>query len=273
MYPLQTSLRGAVAYRFGPELTTKLIAGRAFQTPSGTLLFAHGGFGNIQNLIGTERLAEPRPLEPQTVTSAELVAISQLGERVSLEGSLFYQALTDAIRFNQVGTIIVARNAGREVTAGAELVARLLLGGVRPYTAVSSSRQIEAEVGRGLAGVSNVEGAPALYPRLFGYLGVDVDVIAPVLFLNAELRWAEQRGASQANFYQNDSRAYSLPGYHQLDVTLTTGPLRLLDPRLGTRCTLSGRNLVGSSRIEPGFAGVDIPQPGPTLMLQISQQL
>ena len=272
-YPLQTSLRGAVAHRFSPLLTTKLIAGRAFQTPSGTLLFAHGGFGNIQNVVGTERLIDPRPLRPQVVTSVELVATSQISDFLYLEGSVYRQKLDDAIRFNQVGAIIVAKNSGSKSTEGGELVANLKLGPLRPYGAISVSRQRSAELTRDLAGITSFTGSPSLYPRLFGYAGFDLEILEATLYLNTELQAAGRRGASQFNFYQNDSQVYDLPTHHVLDLTLSTGHLPLLDRNLGTQVLFLARNVLGNEYFEPGFSGVDIPQPGTSLTLQLRQTL
>jgi iron complex outermembrane receptor protein len=271
-FPVQTSYRGAVAYRLG-SITAKIIGGRAFQTPSGTLLFAHGGFGNIQNLIGSELLAEPRPLRPQVVTSAEAVVLTQLGDVASVEMSVFRQELSDAIRFNQVGTIVVAKNGGREVTIGGELVGKAFLGWLRPYAAVSLSQRRETTLTRDLAGVTSEEGLPALYPRAFGYVGADLDLLGSMLDLNVELRWSGPRGPSQANFYRNDSRVYELPAYRELDFTLATGNLEILEPELATRVSVSARNVLDSGRIEPGFGGVDIPQPVRSYTLQVSQDL
>lgn len=53
--PAQASWRGAVSYEFSEDVTAKLFAGRAFQGPSATLLFAvpgSFGFGNQANIIG-----------------------------------------------------------------------------------------------------------------------------------------------------------------------------------------------------------------------------
>lgn len=272
-YNRQMSLRGAVAYRFGPSLTSKLIVGRAFQTPSGTLLFAHGGFGSTQNVQGTDRLAERRGLQPQVVSSVEFVANAQIGDHMSLEGAAFYQDLDDAIRFNELGQLIVARNSGRVSTAGGELVAKLAFGPFRPYAAVSLTRQITAEITRDLAGIASFSDSPSMFPRIFGYAGCNVDILPDRLMLNAELWWAGARGPSQANYYQNDSRVYELDPYQVLDLTLTTGGLKLLDRDLDTRLSVSARNVLSSTYIEPGFGGVDIPQPDTSFLFQLQQEL
>ena len=270
-YPAQSSFRGAIAHRFGPALTAKIIGGRAFQTPWGTLLFAHGGFGNSENVVGTERLGSPSALRPQVVTSIEAVVTAQIGDFLSLEGSAFYQDLDDAIRFSQAGQLIIAKNSGRVAIAGAELIGKLHVGRLRPYAAVSTSQQVSAELTRDLRGITSFSGSPSMYPRLFGYAGFDLEVLRSLLFFNGEIAWAGPRGASQENFYQNDSQVYSLPGYYTVDVTLSTGDLPILDPDLGTRFLVSGRNILGARQTEPGFSGVDIPQPGTTLLVQVKQ--
>ncbi|HEX6274818.1 MAG TPA: TonB-dependent receptor [Polyangiaceae bacterium] len=272
-YPLEPSYRAAVVYRMRQELTLKLIGGRAFQAPSGTLLFADGGFGVNQNPIGSERTPNPKPLVPQTVSSAELVAASQIGDFLTLEGSVYYQLLEDVIRFNRVASYIVAKNSGTEETAGGELMARVNLGHVRPYGSVSGSSRLSAEITRDLERVVDVEGLPSAYPRFFGYAGVDVDILPGLLFGNAELRWSGPRGASQAHFYLNDSETYELPGYAKLDLTLSTGPLPILSADAPSRFLISARNLFGPKVFEPGYGGVDIPQSGPTVFGQWRQEL
>ncbi len=272
-YNAQTSFRGAVAYRFTPGFTTKLIGGRAFQTPSGTLLYAHGGFGSGANVQGTERLENPRGLDPQVVTSLELVIAAQVASFASVEASVFYQDLRDAIRFLEGGNLIVAKNSGTVQTAGGELQVTLKFDRIKPYAALSVSRQISYELTRDLAGLTSFGGSPSMFPRLFGYAGVDLDLLGDMLFLNAELWWAGERGASQANFYRNDSQVYSLKSYKILDLTLSTADLPLLDRDLGTRLTVTARNVLSEDYIEPGFSGVDIPQPDTSLMFELRQSL
>ncbi|HZA14200.1 MAG TPA: TonB-dependent receptor, partial [Myxococcaceae bacterium] len=51
-FPLQHSWRAAAVYGITADLSAKLVAGRAFQTPSGVLMFAYPGFGYFNNVIG-----------------------------------------------------------------------------------------------------------------------------------------------------------------------------------------------------------------------------
>jgi iron complex outermembrane receptor protein len=272
-YPFEPSYRAAIVHRFAPELTLKLIGGRAFQAPSGMLLFAHGSFGNSQNIIGSERLNDPEPLRPQVVSSVELVAASQLGDFLTLEGSAYYQLLQDVVRFNRIASIIVAKNSGEEETLGAELTARANFGPVRPYVSMSGSKRLSTEVSRDLERVTDVEGSAPSYPAFFGYAGADIETIPKYLFANVELRYAGARDASQAHFYLNDSEGYELPAYAEMDVTLSTGPLKILSQTAPTRFLISGRNLLGSEVYEPGYGGVDIPQTGTTFFAQVKQEL
>jgi outer membrane receptor protein involved in Fe transport len=272
-YPLEPSYRGAVAYRFGPALTLKAIGGRAFQAPSGTLLFAHPGFGNSQNVVGSERLNNPRALVPQVVSSGELVAVSQIANVLTIEASAYYQKLEDVIRFNRVASTIVAKNSGSEEIAGGEIYTQVNLGRVRPYGAASASSRLSSEITRDLQGVTDVEGLPTAYPRLFGYAGVGIELLDALLYCDTVLRFAGARGASQAHYYLNDSESYELPGYAELDVTVSTGPVAILAQDRRTRVLVSGRNLLGADVREPGYGGVDIPQDKTSFFAQIRQEL
>jgi outer membrane receptor for ferrienterochelin and colicins len=272
-YSAQTSVRGSIAYRFSPKLTAKLLGGRAFQTPSGTSLHMHQGYSNRQYIFGTRNLDVPRGLRPQVVTSFELVATSQVSDFLSLEASGFYQELEDAIRFNTGGVRVTARNSGRASTAGAELIANMHLGRFRPYAVVSASKQIDAQLSSGFDDTSSFDGSPSMFPRLFGYAGCDVELLTEKLFLNGEVWYAGPRGPSQAGYYGNNSTVYSLPAYQLVDLTLSTGGLPVLDRDLATRLLLSVRNVLNKYYMEPGFAGVDIPQPGRTLLFEIRQNL
>jgi iron complex outermembrane receptor protein len=272
-YPTQVSFRGAVAYRFDPKFTARVIGGRAFQTPSGTLLFAHPGFGNDQNLVGSEVTKNPDPLKPQTVNSIELVLSAQVGKFLSLEASAYYQAIDDAIRFLNDGTLISAMNGGEVETAGGELLANLQFGPFRPYASLSVSQQISAEVPFVLKNIAAFTGSPSLYSRIFGYAGVDVELSRAMLFMNAVVRWAGDRGASQNNAYQNGNVPYSLAPYATLDVTLSTGALPLISRDAPTRFSISGQNLLAADYMEPGFSGVDIPQLGTSLLFQVRQAM
>ena len=265
-FPRQYSWRAALAYRWSERFTTKVVGGRAFQTPSGTLLYSQGGVGNTRNVIGSERLQEPARLRPQVVTSVDVVAAAQFGSFATLEATGFHQLLDDAIEFVQAGPFFVARNRGQRTTSGLELTLRLALGAFYPYAVASLTRNA----------LDSLQGGRA--PRaLPGSLRLRGHRLRPG---DAATSGPTSRSAGPAPAAAR--RATSTPttrGRTTCRPTPTWGPpcgikqLRLLAPNLETRLLASVRNLLDQRRLEPGFAGIDIPQPGRTFMLSIHQDL
>jgi iron complex outermembrane receptor protein len=266
-FPIQYSWRAAVANRWSPALTTRIVAGRAFQTPSGTLLFANSGLGNFANVLGSQiAMVDTRQLQPQTVSSLEIGATARIGGHLSLEVNAFDQILTDSIAFVQYGTFYVARNQGERSVQGVELVAHLMFGPVRPYVIANLSGHL----------VGSSQDAPepsSLYPNYFGHAGVEATLLGGLLFANVHARVVGPRGASQGNQYLNNSRAYELPPFALLDATLTAGDFHWLAPDLGTQLSVNVANALDHRFFEPGFGGIDVPQLGRTVLFQIRQQL
>ena len=112
-----------------------------------------------------------------------------------------------------------------------------------------------------------------MFPRISATPAATSTSCRRCCFLTWSCGGPARAGPSQANYYQNDSRVYTLPAYQVLDITLTTGGLPLLGPDVGTRISVSGRNTLSTDYIEPGFAGVDIPQPDTTVLFQLQQAL
>jgi outer membrane receptor protein involved in Fe transport len=266
-FPVQYSWRAAVANRWSPALTTRIVAGRAFQTPSGTLLFANSGLGNNDNVLGSQvAQVDVRQLRPQAVSSLEVGGTARLGEYLSLEVNLFDQILTDAIAFAKYGTFYVARNMGERSVQGVELAAHLMLGPLRPYVLANASGHLFG------AQADAPEPSP-LYPSYFGHVGLESTLLRGLLFLNVHARIVGPRGSSQGNQFLNDSQAYQLPAFALLDGTVTAGDFHLLAPDLGTQLSLNVANALDHRFFEPGFGGIDVPQLGRTVLLQIRQQL
>jgi len=266
-FPVQYSWRAAVANRWSPALTTRIVAGRAFQTPSGTLLFANSGLGNFANVLGSQvAQVDTRQLRPQTVSSLEVGGTARVGEYLSLEVNLFDQILTDAIAFVQYGTFYVARNMGERSVQGVELAAHLMFGPVRPYVLANASGHL-------FGAQSDAPEPSPLYPSYFGHVGVESTLLRGLLFLNVHARIVGPRGASQGNQFLNNSQAYQLPAFALLDGTVTAGDFHLLAPDLGTQLSVNVANALDRRFFEPGFGGIDVPQLGRTVLFQIRQQL
>jgi outer membrane receptor protein involved in Fe transport len=266
-FPAQYSWRAAVANRWSPVLTTRIVAGRAFQTPSGTLLFANSGLGNFANVLGSQvAQVDTRQLRPQTVSSLEIGATARVGEHLSLEVNAFDQILTDAIAFVQYGTFYVARNQGERSVQGVELTAHLMFGPVRPYVVANASRHL-------FGASANAPEPSPLYPSYFGHAGVETTLLRGLLFADVHARMVGPRGASQGNQYLNNSQTYQLPRFVTLHATVTAGDFHVLAPDLGTQLSLTVSNALDHRYFEPGFGGIDVPQLGRTVLFQLRQQL
>jgi len=64
---------------------------------------------------------------------------------------------------------------------------------------------------------------------------------------------------------------YALPPYVLVGGSLRTRGLHLIGQK-ETTLSLIGRNLANAHYADPGFAGIDYPQLGRTLLLQVSQE-
>lgn len=262
LFPAQYSWRAAAAYRWSSALTTKLIAGRAFQAPSAVLLFGLPGFGSSNNVIGNLTRPNTIPLRPQVLHSLEAVASLQLLGRLALEASVYTQQVDDRIEFAQAGPHFVAKNQGRQQNAGLELSGRFVYGRYLFSLAGSVQRGVVEEV--------LVEDVPPLYPNAM--LVGRVNVAAPELWLNfsGSGRWVGERGASQSNVALNNDEPYALPAYATADVSVSTMGLNFLGGAQ-TTLALTVRNLLDVRYSEPGFGGFDVPNLGRTAHLELRQ--
>jgi iron complex outermembrane receptor protein len=261
--PLQPSWRVALTNRWGQGLYLKLIGGKAFQAPSGVLMFAQPGFGAANNIIGNLNATGIPGLRPQTIESAELVVYGLVASRAVLEASVFYQVLKDTIEFRSGGTDYVARNGGETVYAGAEAAAHFDFGMVKPFL-----------TGAGVARVVSQKlllAPPPGYPNFVGTAGLDLDLFGERLHLNGRVRVVGERGATPGNVLYNLDRRYTLPRFATVDVTLSTAKFFLLGETGETRFILSASDLLDQSRSEPAFGGYDLPTVGRRVLFEVRQ--
>lgn len=260
LFPVQYSWRLALVRRWNSAFTTKLVGGRAFQTPSATLLYGLTGFGTANNVIGSLTRSSGPALVPQTVHSVELTTSVQLFGRVAVDVSLWGQQIDDPIEFAQVGANFQARNQGTQRGFGAEGALRLELGVV--------SLRLFAE---GMLGVQ--DGAVSLQPppSYPGYrAGGELAAALPSAYLSGLVRLSRTgpRGSTQSNAYLNNDTPYALPGYTSLDVSVATLGLAFLG---GAQTTLAVgcRNALDERPSEPGFGGLDVPTLGRTFTAEL----
>jgi TonB-dependent receptor-like protein len=262
---LQPSWRVAVVDRWKPSIVTKLIYGRAFQAPSGVLMFAQPAFPT-NNVIGSITSGAASPLKPQTVDSVEAVAYVLLGDRLSIDLAGFYQRIADRIEFQTGGSDYVVHNAGVVSYVGAEASLKAAIDFITPFADASFVHSLTT---------ARSDGDPlAAYPALMGSVGFDAEAPHLPVHLNVRTRVVGPRAATFANTLFNGLQGqYSVPGYASLDATLSSGGLHLLGPQTLTRFSVTGRNILDHRYSEPGFGGFDIPIQGRTVMFGIQQQL
>ncbi len=257
----QYSWRAAAAYAFSPKISAKLVGGRAFQAPSAVLMFARPGYGSVGNIVGSTTVPGTDSIKPQTVNSAELSAAFNLLDAVSLEAGIYYQVVDDRIEFVRYARNFRAVNQGQAKNAGVEATLRYTHKVISAYGSIALQRSI-------VDGKLSTDPS-ASYPNAFGTVGADLDVPQVYLHLNAEVRAAGRRGATQGNIATNDDEPYSLPAYALLFMTLSTSNLHLLGGDAETRFLVSGRNLIGTRFNEPGYGGFDLPNLGRKVLVEM----
>jgi outer membrane receptor protein involved in Fe transport len=261
--PLQPSYRLALTYQAGQSVSIKAIAGKAFQAPSGVLMFAQPGFGASNNIIGNLNATGVPALRPQTIESAELVVYGLIASRAVLEASFFYQVLEDKIEFRSGGTDHVARNGGQTAYVGAEATAHFDFGLWKPFLTGAAVAEIEGRTVKLTA--------PEAYPNLVATAGVDLDLFSDRLHLSGWFRFVGERGATASNIFYNLDARYALPAYHTVDITLTTAKLYLLSDTAETRLLVSAADLLDRGRSEPAFGGYDLPVTGRRVLVGLRQ--
>ena len=261
-FPWQTSWRTAVAYRFMPALSAKLIVGRAFQVPSAVLNFARPGYGTIGNIVGVANVPGADPLRPQSVTSLQAAVSARLFGNFALEGEVYYQDVKDRIEFIRYGSNYRAANQGDAKQVGLAGILRFVR---RPLSLYLSGNLLRDVVDGRLS-----DRPPSAFPGATASIGGNLDVPRWNLRVNAETRYVAARGASQANVVVNNQEPYALPSYTKTDLTLSVNPHPL---GVGTETTLmiGVRNLFDVRFSEPGYGGFDIPGIGRLVFVEARQ--
>ena len=269
-FPLQYSWRLGAAYRLTDAVVVKVIGGRAFQMPSGVMLYALTGLGNSINVVGNRTQTSISPIAPQVVHSVEAVLSAQPAKAITFDVAVFYQALDNPIAFQQIANNFIARNRGPQAIAGAEVNLRLTTERVSPYASFSTQLQLPDD--DLLNGNSAVTFALPGFPSLVASGGVNVKM--PELFLrgNLHVRVVGERGANQSNVLLNNGRSYTLPAYVMVDLTLGS----LAFKPLGTAETVLSvtlRNLLDARPSEPYFGGFDLPTTGRSWIFEVRQKI
>jgi iron complex outermembrane receptor protein len=238
----------------------KVLYGSAFKAPSAQLLYAVPLRAN--DIIGNPNL------KAQYVHTGEAQGSYRYRFlQVSSDVSVSY--LTNLAEFTTRGVNRVARNLTAALSASWETELSAWYGDwLRGYASASVVGLVressDSAFVTSLVGTSNV-GYPPLVVRT-GAVGRLPWINARVA---ADLRYVSVRRANVDNILAA-GESYDLPDYFWLDLACHFGPYEVLKDR-ETTISLLGKNLLGASGPEPGYAGIDYPLLQRMLLLQLRQ--
>lgn len=254
VYGTQPVGRLALVYLPRPSFAWKLLYGGSFKAPSAVHLFTETTtLGDIKG--------NP-DLEPQTAHVLEGALVFRPWARLRIEAAAYALRIANQVVFEEIERTLQAKNNAKVTSLGLELEFRL---GLAPTVVVfGNTSLVDSEVthAKNLFGLASED--PELYPRLQGRIGVESEWLGQDLGVTFRVEggWVGRRGASQSNVLKTG--AYSLDGYPVLALAIATRGWRPFLER-ETTLALSGENLLNWDYSEPGFGGIDVPQPGARL--------
>lgn len=267
LFSPQYSWRAAASYRLGASII-KLVAGRAFQYPSMTMMYGLPGFGNSNNVIGSRTMPGLPPLGPRYVQSLELMVVGTAFKAITIDASIYGQQIEDKLEYLQLANNFVPRSQGQENVIGVELSARTSVWRLSPYLSLNS--QIRENVSS--SGERNWDiNSPAFFPGTMLLFGADLPIEEAHLNVNVHARVVAGRGASQSNILLNNAVPYWLPAYATVDVTVTSLNLNIVPGAGETRLVASVKNLLGTYYSEPNVSGFDLPAGGRIFFFEVRQ--
>jgi outer membrane receptor for ferrienterochelin and colicins len=252
---------GAVA-TLRDKLYLKLLYGSAFKAPSPQLLY--GSPLVPGDIAGNDQL------KPSYVHTVEAQLIYRPNRFLLLKSSVAHSYLLDQAAFAQRGINEVALNMSRLGALSWETELRFdYRRKLAAYANLTVNHtEVELNEDNYVAKLSTY--GNAAYPVVVANAGASADLPKLPLRLSAELSFVSSRRSSTANTLEAGHR-YALPAYALLGACLRTQGLHLL-ARRETILVLVLRNLADVQYADPGFAGIDYPQLGRTLLLQAIQE-
>jgi iron complex outermembrane receptor protein len=245
-----------------PSLHAKLLYGSAFKAPSPQLLYG--------SPLAPGDIAGNEQLKPSYVHTIEgQLAYRPLRYFVVTSG-VAYSYLIDQATFAQRGINQVALNISKVAALSWETEARVdYRHKLAAYANVSVNHTVPALTSANYVGIL-ANYSNAAYPVLVGNLGVSAEIPHLPLRASLEASYLSARRSSTANALEA-GHWYNLDPYLKLGGCIHTVGWQLL-PHKETVLTLVLRNLTNSRYADPGFAGIDYPQLGRTLLLQATQE-
>jgi len=245
-----------------PWLHFKLLYGSAFKAPSPQLLY--GSPITIGDISGNPNL------KPSYVHTVEGQLIYRPNAYLVATTGLAVSEVLDQAAFAQVGVNQVAHNVSQVQSLSWESELRFdyrrQLTGYANLSVNHTRRKLE-DAGY----VARLTDYPNIaYPTVVGHLGGGVPLPRLPLRLTVEGSFVSARPSSETNTLAAGGR-YDLPAYVLLGASLRTTSLEIL-PSRDTSLALIVRNVLGTTIVDPGFAGVDYPRLGRTILVTLNQQ-
>jgi iron complex outermembrane receptor protein len=262
VYGNKPSGRLGLVVALSSNLHLKLLYGSAFKAPSPQLLYG------VPLIPGD--IAGNAHLKPSYVHTVESQLSYSPLRYLHLTTGVAYSYLIDQAAFAQRGINQVALNIAqvesvsweselrfdyqRKVAAYGNLAINRTLHSMNQYDYVSN--------------LSNYDNAA--YPIAIVNAGASGEIPWLPLRVSAEVSYVSARRSSTANTLQA-GQWYSLDPYVLVGGNIRSVGLHLL-PHKETILMLVVRNLTNKKYADPGFAGIDYPQLGRTLVLQAIQE-
>jgi iron complex outermembrane receptor protein len=266
VYGPQLTGRFAAVNSWNDDLVTKFIYSSAFKAPSPQLLYAvplePGG------LVGNP------DLKPQTVHTFEVNGSRKFLKYFNVQTGFAYSLLLDKAEFVPQGTNQTAKNIARvQALSWESRLDAVFRDSARGYLGLDWQHPM-VEYGQPSYLTQLVAGTGTEAPAWVVRLGLSGRLPVRDLFtlqLNAEGRWVDRRRASDNNILEAGN-VYYLSSYFDLGASVGVVNLFLV-PGHETSINLRGVNLLDHRTADPGYAGVDYPQTGREIFLELRQQI
>jgi iron complex outermembrane receptor protein len=262
IYGVKTSARGGIVYS-ADALSLKLLYGSSFKAPSAEQLYTQPvAFGGI--------LGNPK-LDAQTAHNIELAAGLRLPDgwgEVEVNG--YATNVSGRVEFLPSGSYVVANNLQSEWIVGGELASRFVLAPpLRLHVLAGVSENLPNTPDPALLGKPDVP--MPLFPNVQVHVIADYRLPWWSLRAISEVSYIGARSASFSNALIRGD-AYRLSPYVYTSAALSrSAPLLLSDRE--TSIVLRVTNPFNLTWAEPGFGGIDIPNPGISFSLTLVQEL
>ncbi len=256
IYGTKTTYRLGAVVDLGQGVYGKLLYGTSFKAPSAQQLYA-------QPLFAGEIVGNPA-LRAETARTVEAELGWSQADWLAMSLNLFRNRVLDRVELLPAGMNQVPTNTGLQDSHGVEAQAQIIRGAHR-LTGSLSWQRTDSHTPDPFLG--EIVTPTAMYPSLHARLHWQWTYGAE-RSLNAVVRHASERRATDSNILTHVIHAYALPATTLLDLVWNHGWIGLGGSRIQFQCAL--RNVLDHRFAEPGFVGVDLPSQGRQSTLSLS---